>query len=123
MGEQNQDIKGNRVENVPHWISRNGITYRRHAFSTTLQFSYVGTAYTDALNTASSMNGVNGIIPAYFLLDFNLAYAFLDSYHIKFSLNNMTNEYYFTRRATGYPGPGILPSDGRSFVISIGTKI
>ena len=28
------------------------------------------------------------------------------------SLNNLTNNMYFTRRATGYPGPGIIPAEG-----------
>jgi Fe(3+) dicitrate transport protein len=30
---------------------------------------------------------------------------------------------YFTRRATGYPGPGILPSDGRSYFMTLQIKI
>ena len=30
-------------------------------------------------------------------------------------VNNLLNEAYFTRRATGYPGPGIIPAEGRSF--------
>jgi len=38
-------------------------------------------------------------------------------------LGNLTDEKYFTRRATGYPGPGILPSDGRSLLLSFGAKI
>jgi hypothetical protein len=28
---------------------------------------------------------------------------------------NFTNNSYFKRRATGYPGPGIIPSDTRTF--------
>jgi Fe(3+) dicitrate transport protein len=30
-------------------------------------------------------------------------------------VTNFTNNSYFTRRATGYPGPGIIPSDTRTF--------
>ncbi len=37
-------------------------------------------------------------------------------------INNLTDERYFTRRAGGYPGPGILPADGRTFYVSAGIK-
>ncbi len=120
---QNVDITGNVLENAPTWISRNGINYRIQSFSAAFQFSYVSQCFSDALNTVSSPNGVNGIVPSYFLLDFNCSYTLKEKYSFKLSLNNITNEYYYTRRATGYPGPGILPSDGRSFVVSIGAKI
>ena len=122
-GGQNMDITGNDVENVPAWISRNGINCHYKSISSAFQFSYVSESFSDALNTISSFTGVNGMVPSYFLVDFNFSYQLNDHYNIKFSLNNLTDEKYFTRRATGYPGPGILPSDGRSFLISIGAKI
>lgn len=122
-GGQNVDISGNEVENVPVWISRNGIDYHYGPVSAAFQFSYVSRSYSDALNTISSPNGVNGIVPSYFLVDFNIAYRFGKHYNIKLSLGNLTDEKYFTRRATGYPGPGILPSDGRSLLLSFGAKI
>jgi len=34
----------------------------------------------------------------------------------------LLNKDYATRRAGGYPGPGILPGEGRSFYVSIGAK-
>ncbi len=34
----------------------------------------------------------------------------------------LTNEKYFTRRAGGYPGPGALPADGRTFFITVAAK-
>jgi Fe(3+) dicitrate transport protein len=42
---------------------------------------------------------------------------------IEMTLNNLTNNMYFTRRATGYPGPGIIPSDGRSLFLTLGFRI
>jgi Fe(3+) dicitrate transport protein len=120
---QNMDITGNEVENVPAWISRNGINYHYKSISTAFQLSYVSESFSDALNTTSSPTGVNGRVPSYFLLDFNFAYRFGGHYNIKLSLGNLTNEKYYTRRATGYPGPGILPSDGRSVLVSFGAKI
>jgi Fe(3+) dicitrate transport protein len=35
----------------------------------------------------------------------------------------LTDERYFTRRAGGYPGPGILPGMGRSWFMSIGISL
>lgn len=120
-GGENKDIEGNTVENVPQWISRNGITYRYQKLSATLQMSYVAENYSDALNTVSTATGVNGIVPSYLLTDFNFTYYF-QRYNIRFSVNNIADKSYYTRRATGYPGPGILPSDGRSVVVSVGAK-
>ena len=34
-------------------------------------------------------------------------------------INNLFNVTYFTRRAGGYPGPGALPADARSFFITM----
>ncbi|MEZ4925796.1 MAG: TonB-dependent receptor [Saprospiraceae bacterium] len=117
---ENRDVSGNKVENVPQWISRNGLNYRYRNFSGTLQLSYVSDNYSDALNTESTATGVNGVVPAYLLTDLNFSYRFMQRYNVRLSINNLTDERYYTRRATGYPGPGILPSDGRSVVVSFG---
>jgi Fe(3+) dicitrate transport protein len=47
------------------------------------------------------------------------------SRHFTFRLgvNNLTNEQYFTKRPTMYPGPGIWPSDGRSIVGSVVVRL
>jgi Fe(3+) dicitrate transport protein len=33
------------------------------------------------------------------------------------------SEKYFTRRAGGYPGPGIMPAEPRNFFITVGVKL
>jgi Fe(3+) dicitrate transport protein len=38
------------------------------------------------------------------------------------SVNNLANAKYFTRRADGYPGPGILPSDPRGYYVTLQVK-
>jgi len=43
--------------------------------------------------------------------------------NIKTGINNIFDERYFTRRAGGYPGPGVLPGDGRNFFVSVGAKL
>ncbi|MEZ5015272.1 MAG: carboxypeptidase-like regulatory domain-containing protein [Chitinophagales bacterium] len=119
-GEEVQ-VEGNKLENAPEWIVRSGISYNYKWFSTTIQGSYVSEIYSDALNTASSENGVVGIVPSYFILDWNTTIRF-SGFNIKAGLNNMNNEVYFTRRINNYPGPGILPADGRTFYISFGKE-
>ncbi len=37
-------------------------------------------------------------------------------------VNNILNNFYFTRRATGYPGPGIIPSPPRNFYLTLQYK-
>ena len=37
----------------------------------------------------------------------------------EFGINNLLSERYFTRRATGYPGPGIIPSAPRNYYLTI----
>ncbi len=116
------DIKNNQLENAPQIISRSGLNLHYKAFSIALQTSYVSKCYTDALNTISSADGVNGIVPSYTLFDINTAYNINKRLKAKVSVNNLQNKMYFTRRATGYPGPGLLPSDGRSFVVTLSAK-
>ena len=113
------DIKNKRLENAPQIINRSGLNLHYKTFSMALQASYVSKSYTDALNTKSSADGVNGIVPAYTLFDINMAYSINKNLKAKVAVNNLLNKMYFTRRATGYPGPGLLPSDGRSIVLSL----
>jgi len=62
------------------------------------------------------------LIPSYTITDLTATYTFSKDLHIKAGLNNLFDEKYFTRRAGGYPGPGVLPGDGRNFFLSIGAK-
>jgi Fe(3+) dicitrate transport protein len=67
-------------------------------------------------------NGQNGLIPSYTITDITATYKFSKHLNIKTGINNLLDERYFTRRAGGYPGPGVLPGDGRTFFISVGAK-
>ncbi|HYG16898.1 MAG TPA: TonB-dependent receptor, partial [Bacteroidia bacterium] len=122
-GAENINVTNNRLENAPEFINRAGINFYYRGFSTAVQASHVSSMYTDALNTQSTPTGVNGIVPAYTVFDFNMAYAITEKVNIRASINNFTDKMYYTRRATGYPGPGILPSDGRSFVITLSAGV
>ena len=113
-----------KVENAPEWIVRYGLNYFYKGLTATVQWSYVDEAYSDAVNTVTpTANGLNGLIPAYHIGDISVNYKFLERYNVRAGLNNISDAAYFTRRAGGYPGPGLMPADGRNFYISLGLKL
>lgn len=117
------NLSGKRVENAPQKINRFGVTYTKKGFSVTWQMSDIGKAYSDALNTETpNTAATTGVIPAYQVQDLSINFKFLKHYNLKAGANNLTDERYFTRRAGGYPGPGLLPADGRTFYVSAGVK-
>jgi Fe(3+) dicitrate transport protein len=117
------NLKGNRVENAPRYIHNFGLGWNKNNFSATLQYKMSGKIYTDANNTTTpSANGVTGLLDEYHVLDLCAEYKFLKNYNLRGGINNLTDEMYATRRAGGYPGPGILPGEGRTFFLSIGAK-
>lgn len=120
-GHENVDLKGNKLENAPDFTNRTGLTWSYKKFSVTLQYSYTSETFADASNATSSVTGINGIVPAYGLFDATGVVDF-GRFNLKGGINNLTNEKYFTRRINTYPGPGILPGDGRTFFVSFGAK-
>jgi Fe(3+) dicitrate transport protein len=117
------NLSGKRVENAPRKINRFGVTYNKKGFSATWQLSDIGKAYADASNTeVANAAATTGVIPAYTVQDLSASFKFLKHYNVKAGVNNLTDERYFTRRAGGYPGPGLMPADGRTFYVSAGVK-
>ncbi len=118
------DFSGKRIEQSPRHILRSGLTYFFRGLQFTTQFNYVDEVFSDANNTITPANsGQNGLVPAYAIWDLSASYRFNNNYSIKAGINNLSDKMYFTRRAGGYPGPGILPADGRNFFISLAAKI
>jgi Fe(3+) dicitrate transport protein len=116
--------KGKRVENSPVNIFRGGISAGYKGFLLTGQLSYVDEAFSDANNTViPTANGQTGLIPSYAVTDITATYKFSKALNLKGGVNNLFNERYFTRRAGGYPGPGALPADGRTYFVSLGVKL
>jgi Fe(3+) dicitrate transport protein len=122
-GTSNINLSGNWLEGTPEWINRTGLTYLDRHISSTLHYSYIGKNFTDANNTVFNPTGLSGIVPAYHVFDWSFNYSFLSKYHVFVNINNVLNAKYFTRRITILPGPGILPSDGRTFNVGFGIKI
>lgn len=121
------NVSGKQVEFIPLINLKTGLRIKYRKLSTNLQFTYLSEQFTDAENTETasegdSREGIIGTIPEYYVADLSLAYN-LKKFSFETGVNNILNNKYFTRRASGYPGPGIIPADGRSFYLTIGLKI
>ncbi len=123
-GFENVNVSGNKVESVPLWISRNGFTLKYSVISLSALYSYIAESFADALNTVTpSTSGATGLVPSYQLLDLNLAIRITEKIKLLVNANNVLDEHYFTKRPQFYPGPGIWPSDGRTFSGTVSLKI
>ena len=121
---KDENIKGKKIENAPSNILRVGTTFTYGNFKITNQFSYVDDCYSDAGNTKTpASNAQTGIIPSYRIFDLSASFDFKKTFNIKAGINNLSDEEYFTRRSSGYPGPGLLPGDGRTFFVTLGAKL
>ena len=119
-----KSIEDKRVENAPQYINRFGATYYLKGFSATFQLNSIGDVFTDAVNTEiPNAAGTIGKLSGYEILDASLSYRFIEGYNLKAGVNNITDKKYATRRAGGYPGPGIMPGNGRTIFVSIGASL
>ena len=113
------DAKGNRVEYAPKVVERVGVTLARGIASATFLASHTSGAYGDADNTRLSDDAVVGWIPGYTILDLSATLNLPHHWRLQGGVNNLADRRYFTRRTDEYPGPGILPSLGRSFYLTL----
>jgi Fe(3+) dicitrate transport protein len=119
---QQPGIEGNTVEFVPDLNFKTGIRLAYKNLATSLQYTYLSRQFTDASNSVeSSLSGVIGELPQYNVLDASLSYRF-KNFKLETGVNNLLDEIYFTRRATGYPGPGIIPSPPQNWYVTLEIK-
>ena len=112
-------VEGKNVEFVPKLNIKSGFKFGYKNLMFNIQYTYLSDQYTDASNAKDgNLSGVIGQIPSYSILDLSSSYKFKN---LKFEagINNLLNNYYFTRRATGYPGPGIIPSEPRTLYFTL----
>ncbi|WP_378183759.1 TonB-dependent receptor domain-containing protein [Aquimarina sp. SS2-1] len=99
------------VEFVPNVNVKTGVKFGWKNLLGSLQYSYLSDQFSDAENSVTpSASGIIGVIPAYSILDLSLSYTY-KMFKLETGINNLLDESYFTQRASGYPGPGIIPSD------------
>lgn len=119
-------IKGNDVEFVPTLNLKTGINFGLKNLLGSVQYTFISKQFTDASNALQNVrdnqSGIKGEIPAYDVLDLSLSWSY-KQFSLESGINNILNSSYFTRRATGYPGPGIIPSPPRTFYTTVEIKI
>lgn len=123
LESEDNNVTGNRVEFVPLLNLKTGLQANYQDWAFNLQYTYLTEQYTDVENSAvpkpgDLREGIIGAIPAYGVVDLSAQYDW-KSWRLEAGLNNLLNEKYFTRRAIGYPGPGIMPASPRSFYVGV----
>ncbi|WP_350287530.1 TonB-dependent receptor [uncultured Croceitalea sp.] len=118
--------EGNQVEFIPDINLKTGLNFGYKDFLGSIQYTYLSEQFTDATNAEQNVNdnqrGIEGTIPAYDILDLSLSYTY-KMFRLEAGVNNLLNNSYFTRRATGYPGPGIIPAEPRTFYTTLQIKL
>ncbi|BDS15339.1 TonB-dependent receptor domain-containing protein [Aureispira anguillae] len=114
----NSSAAGKQLEFVAPIILRTGLSFAYKTLKLSYQYSFTSQHYSDATNAELVPTAVVGIIPSYGVMDISASYQW-KWFTLQTGINNLTDEVYFTRRATSYPGPGILPADGLSFYITL----
>ncbi len=108
-------VEGNKVEFIPEINLKTGLKFGYKNFLAGIQYTYLSEQFTDVSNASVALdgdnrNGIIGEIPSYSILDVSFSYTY-KKFKLETGINNLLDESYFTQRATGYPGPGIIPSD------------
>jgi len=122
---QENNVEGNQVEFIPDVNLKAGINFGYKNLLGSLQYTYLSKQFTDATNSErdfTSTSGIIGEIPAYDILDLSLSYTY-KKFRLETGINNLLDNSYFVRRATGYPGPGIIPSQPRTCYATLQFKL
>jgi Fe(3+) dicitrate transport protein len=112
-----------KVEMAPDVIFKTGLTYKHKKFSVSYQLSYTSSQFTDATNSTFTANAINGLVPAYTVMDLSARCQLSRIFALEGSVNNLADRRYFTRRADSYPGPGIIPADARAYFVTLEVKL
>tara|TARA_B100000674_G_C37841958_1_gene915750 strand:- start:334 stop:1284 length:951 start_codon:yes stop_codon:yes gene_type:complete len=116
-------VQGKEVEYVPTINLKTGFNLNYKTISTNIQYTFMSRQFTDATNSViGDLSGIVGEIPAYNILDMSIKCLMLNNIEIDFGINNLLNNYFFMTRATGYPGPGIIPSPTRNYYLTLEYK-
>ena len=115
-------VEGKKVEFVPKVNLKTGMRIGYQNYSFNIQYSYLSEQFSDSSNAiGGNLSGVIGLIPEYDVLDLSTAFS-RGKFRFELGINNLLNRSYFTRRATGYPGPGIIPSPNRNSYLTVQLK-
>jgi len=110
---------GNQIEKAPVFQYKSGTRIQRNNISLELLYTYVGEQFSDATNSIYDATGIVGLVPNYSILDVSAKYGY-KNFTLSVNVNNALNSVYFARRASSYPGPGIITGAPRNFGFSLG---
>lgn len=122
------NVQGKKVEHIPAVNLRTGLNTGYKNLLASWQYTYLAKQYNDPQNSPPFLDstapgaGIIGELPAYGIMDLSLSYTY-KKWKLEAGINNLLNERYFTRRATGYPGPGIIPAEPRTFYTTLQLKL
>ncbi len=123
---QQNNVEGNKVEFIPEVNLKTGISFGYGNLLGSLQYTYLSEQFTDATNAPQDINdnqrGIEGTIPSYDIMDISLSYTW-KKLKLETGINNVLDNSYFTRRATGYPGPGIIPAEPLTYYTTLQLKL
>ncbi|MFM7814532.1 MAG: TonB-dependent receptor family protein [Flavobacteriales bacterium] len=124
IGNAALEIKGKYLEYAPTYQLHLGTEFKFDRLRAQIIGHAVSSVFTDAANTSTaSSNAQVGKLEAYQLLDVTLSVECTKYMTISTGVNNLFDERYATRRTGGYPGPGLLPSAGRTAWLTLAIKI
>jgi Fe(3+) dicitrate transport protein len=118
LNTENAATANKKLEFVPPMSLRTGLHLGYKSLDFSFQIAYTDSHFTDATNAERSPTATVGRVPNFTIADASMSYnwRFL---RLQIGSNNLFNAMYFTRRALSYPGPGIIPADGRSFFAAL----
>jgi Fe(3+) dicitrate transport protein len=117
-------LAGNQVEYAPLNTFKTGITYILKDIKANLMMTHTSSVFTDAQNTEkATANAQAGRLPSYTVFDASFQYNLFNKYQFGLGVNNLFDLTYATRRAGGYPGPGLLPAEKRFIYFTFGLKL
>ncbi|MEQ9468867.1 MAG: TonB-dependent receptor [Ekhidna sp.] len=127
LSSEENNVTGKEVEFIPHVNLKTGLRFGYKNLLGSFQFTHLSEQYTDVENSSvpedsDNRNGLIGEIPAYSIIDLSFSYT-IRKIKLETGANNLLDESYFTRRATGYPGPGIIPSEPRNYYFTVQLKL
>jgi len=126
ISSQEVNVEGNEVEFIPAVNLKTGLNFGYKNFLAGLQYTYLSRQFTDATNAPQIKDegnrGIQGAVPAYGIMDFSASYS-LGRFKLEAGINNLLDNSYFTRRATGYPGPGIIPAQPITWYTTLQVKL
>ena len=113
------------VEYARRWSTAGAHPFLLGDFRAGCEYSYTGKESMPMPATPGypAQNGQAGVIPAWTVWDASAGYTCKERYELKVNLSDLFDDRYFTRRSGGYPGPGLLPGEARTLIVTVGMKL